>query len=184
MLLEVFLKDINKKLIKAHVRFQLLKCFCRELMTLVSSANTIMIVRQMESEPPWNKQTKKTKSICLVSFQVSNSLCGIDKAIHPNKLLAELNDAYLLDLLDNTEDPTNSYKTSIFPVAKFTQENDIYQFPTPCGGTCAGLYSLILIPRSEDCYSKLFQVRENFKNLKIGVKFYHYFEILNRIIVI
>ena len=124
------------------------------------------------------KQTNKTKSTRLISFQVSNSLCGIDKAIHPNKLLAELNDAYLFDLLDNTEDPTNSYKTSIFPVAKFTQENAIYKFSTPCGGTCSGLYSLILIPRSEDCYSKLFQVRENKNNLKIGVKFCHYFEIV------
>ena len=82
-----------------------------------------------------------------------------------------MNNAYLFDLLDNTGDPTNSYKTSIFPVAKFTQENALFKFPTPCGGTCAGLYSLILIPRSEDCYSKLFQVRENKNNLKIGVNF-------------
>ena len=72
-----------------------------------------------------------------------------------------MNNAYLFDLLDNTGDPTNSYKTSIFPVAKFTQENAIYKFSTPCGGACAGLYSLILIPRSEDCYSELFQVSEN-----------------------
>ena len=107
------------------------------------------------------KQTNKTKCTCFISFQVSDSLCGIDKAIDPNKLLAELNNAYLFDLLDNTGDPTNSYKTSIFPVAKFTQENAIYKFSTPCGGACAGLYSLILIPRSEDCYSELFQVSEN-----------------------
>ena len=104
------------------------------------------------------KQTNKTKSTCLISFQVSDSLCGIDKTIDPNKLLAELNNAYLFDLLDNTGDPTNSYKTSIFPVAKFTQENAIYKLSIPCGGTCTGLYSLILIPRSEDCYSNLFQV--------------------------
>ena len=108
----------------------------------------------------WNKQTK-TKSSCFISFQVSNSLCGIDKAIYLNKLLAELNNAYIFDLLDNTDDPTNSYKTSIFSVAKFTQENAIFKFPTPCGGTCSGLYSLILIPRSEDCYSEFFQVSEN-----------------------
>ena len=105
------------------------------------------------------------------SFQVADSLCGIDKAIDPNKLLAELNNAYLFDLLDNTEDPTNSYKTSIFPVAKFTQENAIFKFPTPCGGTCSGLYSLILIPRSEDCYSQLFQVSENIYFFKDSVKF-------------
>ena len=75
--------------------------------------------------------------------------------------MAELNNAYIFDLLDNTDDPTNSYKTSIFSVAKFTQENALFKFPTPCGGTCAGLYSLILIPRSEDCYSEFFQVSEN-----------------------
>ena len=77
----------------------------------------------------------------------------------PNKLLAELNNDYIFGLLDNSEDPTSGYRTSIFPVATFTPGGEIHTFSRGCRESCSGLHSLILIPKSEECYEDLFKVR-------------------------
>ena len=64
----------------------------------------------------------------------------------------------MVTTLDNTEDPTDSYQTTIFPVATFTPRNTTFRFSIPSGGISHGLHSLILIPQSENCYFELFKV--------------------------
>ena len=81
----------------------------------------------------------------------------------PDKLLAELNNDYIFGLLDNTEDPNSGYRTSIFPVATFTPGGEIHKFSRGCRESCSGLYSLILIPKSEECYEDLLKVQINCK---------------------
>jgi hypothetical protein len=68
-----------------------------------------------------------------------------------------------IDVLDNTEDPTSGYRTSIFPVATFTPGGEIHKFSRVCRESCLGLYSLILIPNSRECYEDLLKVQKNCK---------------------
>ena len=67
----------------------------------------------------------------------------------------------MVTTLDNTEDPTDRYQTTIFPVAMFTPRNTTFRFSTPSGsgGFSHGLHSLILIPESKTCYFELFKVK-------------------------
>ena len=70
----------------------------------------------------------------------------------------------MVTTLDNTEDPTDRYQTTIFPVAMFTPRNTTFRFSTPSGsgGFSHGLHSLILIPESKTCYFELFKVSKEF----------------------
>ena len=92
---------------------------------------------------------------------MDNFTCGIDKAVEPAKLLAELNSVYLLEYLDNSEDPSFNYRTVVYDVAFFSPSETLVQMATVCGEQCAGsgygLQSLILIPPSRQCYSGLFK---------------------------
>ena len=67
----------------------------------------------------------------------------------------------MVTTLDNTEDPTDDYRTTIFPVAMFTPRNTTFRFSTTSGsgGFSHGLHSLILIPESKTCYFELFKVQ-------------------------
>ena len=99
-------------------------------------------------------------------------VCGLDKTVDPEKLLAELNSEYLLQQLDNTADPDTDYQTVVSDAATFTDDGGLFTFPSLCNGNCTGLFSLILIPPTRKCYSNLFNdarvLREGYYVMYLG----------------
>eukprot|EP00092_Neocalanus_flemingeri_P042140 GFUD01045954.1.p1 GENE.GFUD01045954.1~~GFUD01045954.1.p1 ORF type:complete len:625 (-),score=136.51 GFUD01045954.1:196-2010(-) len=52
-------------------------------------------------------------------------ICGIDKNIDPQHLISELNSPFILDFIDNTEDPSSDHKTLVFDVALLTKSGKV-----------------------------------------------------------
>lgn len=83
---------------------------------------------------------------------VDNFTCGFDPGVDADRLLAEANTAYLFNVIDNTEDVDEFYRTEVFDVISFSQSGEPKQITNENkfnGKT--GLFTLFLVPSRLQC---------------------------------
>ena len=86
--------------------------------------------------------------------------CGLQPELDAGRLLAELSSPYILQLLDNTEDPDTRYRTTVQDIAFLTPTSAIHMTPSPCNASCNALFALLLVPPTGTCYTGVFSDAE------------------------
>eukprot|EP00092_Neocalanus_flemingeri_P105116 GFUD01134694.1.p1 GENE.GFUD01134694.1~~GFUD01134694.1.p1 ORF type:complete len:638 (-),score=131.07 GFUD01134694.1:157-2007(-) len=87
-------------------------------------------------------------------------ICGIDKKIDPQHLISELNSPFILDFIDNTEDPSSDYKTRVFDIALITKSGKVENMLDSLNclfNKKEGLYLVFLAPPRAQCNSQSFK---------------------------
>eukprot|EP00092_Neocalanus_flemingeri_P022160 GFUD01024036.1.p1 GENE.GFUD01024036.1~~GFUD01024036.1.p1 ORF type:complete len:1014 (-),score=209.34 GFUD01024036.1:54-3095(-) len=87
-----------------------------------------------------------------------NFICGKDTNIDTERHLAEQNQGYIFDVLDNTQDESDSHKTEVFDVISFTQSGSPQQMISgEHFKNKFGLFSLFLLPAMRQCNAQTFE---------------------------
>jgi len=89
---------------------------------------------------------------------VENFTCGTDPGVDADRLLAEANTAYIFDVIDNTEDVDEFYRTDVFDVISFSHSGEPKQITNEDkfhGET--GLFTLFIVPSRLQCNSLTFK---------------------------